>query len=117
MAYDRDNIFAKILRGEIEANVIFENDFVMAFEDVNPKAPVHVLVVPKLEVETVSDFEPEHSEVIAQMILAARTIAIEKGVDESGYRLVINNRDDGGQEIYHVHLHLLGGRRLKWPPG
>ncbi len=117
MAYDKENIFAKILRGEIEANVIFENDFVMAFEDVAPKAPVHILIVPKLEVETISDFKEEHREVIGEMILAARSIAITKGIDESGYRLVINTRDDGGQEIYHVHLHLLGGRRLKWPPG
>lgn len=89
----------------------------VAFEDINPKAPVHILIVPKAEVATVNDFTPDQASLIGEMVLAAQQIAKEKGVSESGYRLVMNTMDDAGQEIYHVHLHLLGGRRLKWPPG
>ncbi|HEB84800.1 MAG TPA: histidine triad nucleotide-binding protein [Bacteroidetes bacterium] len=117
MAYDPDNVFAKILRREIPADVVFENDFVMAFEDINPQAPVHILIVPKADVATVDDFTEEHRELIGEMILAAKAIAREKGISETGYRLVLNTRQNGGQDVYHVHLHLIGGRRMTWPPG
>ncbi|MDP8205642.1 MAG: histidine triad nucleotide-binding protein [Candidatus Electryonea clarkiae] len=117
MEYDSNGIFAKILRGEIPTNSVYENENVLAFEDINPKAPVHILIIPKADVPTVNEFGPEHKEMIGDMILAAKEIAAEKGIAESGYRMVINTLDDGGQELYHVHLHLLGGRRMKWPPG
>ncbi len=117
MDYDKDNIFAKILRKEIPANIVFENDFVMAFEDVRPQAPVHVLIIPKAEVPSVNELEDEHKIYIGEMVLAAKAVAKKLGIAENGYRLVFNTYDDGGQEIYHIHLHLLGGRRMKWPPG
>lgn len=117
MKYDSDGIFAKIIRREIPADIVYESDNVMAFADINPKAPVHILIVPKLEVPTVNDFTAEHAQVIGEMVLAAQQIAKDKGIDQSGYRLVFNTLEDGGQEIYHVHMHLMGGRRLKWPPG
>lgn len=117
MQYDDNGIFAKIIRKEIPANIVFESDNVLAFEDINPKAPVHILIVPKLPVATVNDFETDHAAIIGELVLAARQIAKDKGIDEKGYRLVFNTLDDGGQEIYHVHLHLMGGRRMAWPPG
>lgn len=117
MKYDPEGIFSKIIHGEIKANIVFESDKILAFEDVNPKAPVHILIVPKAQIATVNDFKPEDAQMIGEMVLAARQIAEEKGISQSGYRLVINTLADAGQEIFHVHLHLLGGRRLKWPPG
>ncbi len=117
MEYDKDGIFAKIIRKEIPANIVFETDNVLAFEDINPKAPVHILIVPKTEVATVNDFEDNDAQVIGEMVLAAKQIAKDQGVDQSGYRLVINTLEDAGQEIFHVHMHLFGGRRMTWPPG
>ena len=117
MEYDDNGIFAKIIRKEIPANIVFESDSVLAFEDINPKAPVHILIVPKLKVATVNDFEDEHAAIIGELVLTAKKIAKEKGIADKGYRLVFNALEDGGQEIFHVHLHLLGGRRMAWPPG
>lgn len=117
MEYDKDGIFAKIIRKEIPANIVFESDSVLAFEDINPKAPVHILIVPKTDVATVNDFEDNDAQVIGEMVLAAKQIAKDQGVDQSGYRLVINTLEDAGQEIFHVHMHLFGGRRMTWPPG
>jgi histidine triad (HIT) family protein len=117
MEYDKNGVFAKIIRREIPANIVYETDDVLAFDDINPKAPVHVLIIPKLEVATVNDFEDGHKNVIGEMFLAAKQIAKDKGIEESGYRLVVNTLDDAGQEVYHVHMHMLGGRRMTWPPG
>ncbi len=117
MDYDAGNIFAKIIRKEIPAEIVFENEQVVAFEDINPVAPIHILVIPKVEIPTINECQEEHKEIIGEMVLVAKKIAEEKGFAENGYRLVINTMDDGGQEIYHLHLHLLGGRRHKWPPG
>lgn len=117
MQYDPDGIFAKIIRREIKANIVYETDTILAFDDINPMAPVHILIVPKAELATVNDFGPEHAQLIGEMVLAAKQIAREKGIDQRGYRLVFNTLDDAGQEISHVHLHLLGGRLMKWPPG
>jgi histidine triad (HIT) family protein len=117
MEYDKNGVFAKIIRKEIPANIVYESDTVLAFDDINPKAPVHVLIIPKSEVPTVNDLNSDHKDIIGDMVLAAKEIAKEKGVDESGYRLVFNTLDDAGQEVYHVHMHMLGGRRMTWPPG
>lgn len=117
MEYDDNGIFAKIIRKEIPANIVFENDSVLAFEDINPKAPVHILIVPKMKIATVNEFTDGDAEMIGKLVLAATHIAKERGISEKGYRLVFNALEDGGQEIYHVHLHLLGGRRMAWPPG
>ena len=113
-----ETIFSKIIRKEIPANIVFENDKVLAFRDINPKAPVHILIIPKLEIDKIQNFDlPGNSELLASLFDAAQKIALSEGVDKSGYRLVINNGDDGGQEVHHLHIHLLGGRKMTWPPG
>ena len=117
MKYDDSNIFAKILRKEIPADVVYEDDKVLAFNDINPQAPVHILIIPKVDVATVHDVVPEHNEYLGAMIAAAQKIAGERGISESGYRLVINCREGAGQTVFHLHMHLLGGRPLLWPPG
>jgi len=113
-----ETIFSKIIRKEIPANIVFENDEVLAFRDINPKAPVHILIIPKLEIDKIQNFDlPKNPELLASLFDAAQKIAVSEGVDKSGYRLVINNGDDGGQEVHHLHIHLLGGRKMTWPPG
>lgn len=117
MTYDENGIFAKIIRKEIPAKIVYETENVLAFEDVNPKAPVHVLIVPKLRVMSVDDLADEHAQVMGELLLAARNIARELGVNEHGYRLVINTNANAGQEVFHLHVHLLAGRKMTWPPG
>ena len=90
----------------------------MKFQNINPQAPVHILIIPKIEIPKVTDLNgKEHASLLGEMIDAANKLAKENGIDESGFRLVLNCGDNGGQEVYHLHLHLLGGRRMKWPPG
>lgn len=112
-------IFSKIIRKEIPAEIVFENDKVLAFNDINPQAPVHVLIIPKItEIESTKDIDPtKHSELLASLFEAANQIARELGVSETGFRLVLNCGADAGQDVYHLHFHLLGGRKMKWPPG
>ena len=117
MPYDDNGIFAKIIRKEIPAKIVHETDTVLAFEDINPKAPTHILIVPKLAVETVNDLQTDHAQVIGEMVLVARDIAAQVGVSEKGYRLVINTNSDAGQEIFHLHMHMFAGRKMTWPPG
>ncbi|MGQ9887813.1 MAG: histidine triad nucleotide-binding protein [Aggregatilineales bacterium] len=105
-------IFSKIIAGEIPADIVYKDDRVTAFKDINPRAPVHILIVPNKEIPTVNDVTPEDEGVLGHMLVVAKQIAYDQGIAESGYRLIINCRDDGGQEIYHLHMHLLGGRRL-----
>ena len=113
-----ETIFSRIIRKEIPANIVFENDEVLAFRDINPKAPVHILIIPKLEIDKIQNFDlPKNPELLASLFDAAQKIAVSEGIDKSGYRLVINNGDDGGQEVHHLHIHLLGGRKMTWPPG
>lgn len=112
MNYDRDNVFAKILRGEIPCDKVYEDDQVLAFRDIRPAAPVHILIVPKQEIATVNDLTAADAERVGQMVLVAQRIAREQGVAESGYRLVMNCNRDAGQEVFHLHLHLLAGRPL-----
>jgi histidine triad (HIT) family protein len=108
-----ENIFSKIINHELPADIVYEDDEVMAFRDINPQAPVHVLVVPKIEIATVNDIKPEQAVLIGKMVLAAQKIAVDEGVAEDGYRLVINCNRHGCQEVFHLHLHLLGGRQLR----
>jgi len=110
----QDCIFCKIARGEIPAEIVYQNDTVVAFKDIRPQAPVHVLVIPREHISTWND-DTDH--VIVALWQAVRTLARDLGIHESGYRVVANCNRDGGQEVFHVHLHLLGGRPLKWPPG
>jgi histidine triad (HIT) family protein len=105
-------VFSKIISGEIPAAIVFQDERVTAFEDINPQAPVHILIVPNKEIATVNDVTPEDEGTLGHMLVVARQLARENGIAESGYRLIINCRDDAGQEVYHLHMHLLGGRRL-----
>ena len=111
-------IFSKIISKEIPADIVFESANVLAFKDINPKAPVHVLIIPKLEIPKVTDINgSEHATLLGEMINAANKIAKDFGIADDGFRLVFNCGDNGGQEVYHLHLHLLGGRKMSWPPG
>lgn len=112
-----DDLFLKIVSREIPADIIFENDDVLAFRDLNPQAPLHVLIIPKNRIRTINDMQPQDAEIFGKLFLAARDIAAEHGVAEDGYRVVMNCNAHGGQSVFHVHLHLLGGRVFKWPPG
>lgn len=112
-----DCLFCKISQKEIPAEVVYEDDHILAFRDIRPRAPVHILIIPKLHLATANEIEPEHSALIGQMVYVAKLLAIENEVDESGYRLVMNCNKDSGQEVFHLHLHLLAGRHMTWPPG
>lgn len=105
-------IFARIISGELPASIVYQDDLVTAFRDIDPAAPVHILIVPNKVIPTVNDLTPDDERMAGRMLLAARTIAEQEGIAESGYRLIINCNRDGGQEVYHLHMHLLGGRRL-----
>jgi len=112
-----DCLFCRIVRRELPARIIFENERLLAFEDIRPKAPVHVLVIPKDHFASLND-APEGAEaLLGEILLRAREIARETGIGESGYRIVLNTARDSGQEVFHIHFHILGGRRLAWPPG
>ena len=111
------SIFDRIIAREIPADIVYEDDHTIAFRDINPQAPVHVLVVPKAPVVNVATAADDDLETLGRVLLAAREVAVRTGVDETGFRLVINNGPDAGQEVMHLHAHLLGGRGLGWPPG
>lgn len=110
-------LFCKIVDGAIPAKKVYEDDDVFAFHDINPQAPVHVLIIPKEHYAKVSDLDGKQTVVIGSLFHAANRIATELGIAESGYRLVINNGRDANQTVWHIHLHLLGGRSMGWPPG
>ncbi len=110
-------IFEKIAARQIPAKIIHETDDFLAFHDVNPQAPVHVLIVPKRLIPRLAEGAASDAELLGRMLLAGREIAQQLGVAESGYRLVINNGRDAGESVPHLHMHLLGGRNLAWPPG
>jgi len=108
-----DCLFCKIVDREIPGDVVFEDDLLLAFRDINPQAPVHLLIIPKRHVATVNEVDSGDAELLGQLLLRARALAAEEGIDEAGYRLIINCNGEGGQTVYHLHLHLLGGRQLK----
>ncbi len=112
-----DTLFGRIIRGEIPANIVHEDNDILAFHDIDPQAPVHILVIPKRAIETLNDLTDGDAELVGRMILAARRIAADLGLAEDGYRLVFNCNRHGGQSVDHIHLHLLAGRQLTWPPG
>lgn len=112
-----ETIFSKIIRREIPANIVYEDEHVLAFRDIQPQAPVHVLFVPKRAVPTLNDLGPEDGDLVGKLVLAAAAFAKREGFAEAGYRTVFNCNPDGGQSVYHIHLHLLAGRQLTWPPG
>jgi histidine triad (HIT) family protein len=112
-----EDLFLKIISREIPADIVYEDDDVLAFRDVNPQAPLHVLIIPKVHIRTINDIQPQNAELFGKLFLAARDIAAQQGVAEDGYRVVMNCNSAAGQTVFHVHLHLLGGRQLGWPPG
>ncbi|MFT4977197.1 MAG: histidine triad (HIT) family protein [Myxococcota bacterium] len=117
MEGDFVTIFARIISGEIPADKVYEDEHVVAFRDVNPQAPVHVLVVPREPLVSVAHAQPADAELLGRLLLAAARVAEELGLAEGGYRLVTNVGRHGGQSVFHLHIHLLGGRQLGWPPG
>ena len=109
-------LFEKIIAREIPADIVYEDDLVLGFKDINPQAPTHVLVIPKKPIPRIAEADPEDHQVLGHLLLKAREVAAELNL-ENGYRLVINNGPDGGESVPHLHLHILGGRALNWPPG
>jgi histidine triad (HIT) family protein len=112
-----DTLFAKIIRREIPADIVYEDDGVLAFRDINPQAPVHVLFIPKTPVATLNELTDADALGVGKLVLAAARYARSEGFAEKGYRCVINCNQDGGQTVFHLHLHLLAGRAMHWPPG
>lgn len=112
-----DTIFAKIIRREIPADIVYEDDQVLAFRDVAPQAPVHIVIIPKKPIVSLLDTQPDDTLLLGQLMAAAVHVARTLGLDKTGFRVVVNTGRDGGQTVDHLHLHLLGGRPLGWPPG
>jgi histidine triad (HIT) family protein len=112
-----DCLFCKIAAGEMDADIVFQDDEVVAFRDINPQAPTHILIVPRRHIPTLNDLAEEDAPLIGRLSLVARDLAASEGIAEDGYRVVMNCMEGAGQSVWHIHLHLLGGRSLGWPPG
>ena len=112
-----DCLFCKILEGEIQADIVFQNDDVLAFRDVNPKAPTHILIIPRMHISTINDLAENHELIMGKLFSVAKIIAAQEGVSDDGYRLVVNCNEKAGQTVFHIHMHLLAGRSMSWPPG
>ena len=112
-----DCIFCKIASGSVKAVVVYADDRVIAFDDIKPRAPVHVVIVPRRHIGMLSELEEKDAGLLGELLMAAKKIAEEKGIAGSGYRIVANCGKDAGQEVPHIHIHLLGGRKFAWPPG
>ncbi len=108
----QETIFSKIIRREIPADILYQDELVTAFRDINPRAPTHILIVPNVLIPTVNDVEPEHEQALGRMYTVARKLAADAGIAQSGYRLIMNCNEHGGQEVYHIHMHLVGGKAL-----
>ncbi len=117
MSQTNDTIFGKIIRKEIPADVVFESERVLAFRDISPQAPTHILIIPKKHMKDLSAAQPEDGGILGELLLTAAQIAKQQGLDESGYRVVINNGQGAGQTVFHLHVHLLARRKFAWPPG
>ncbi len=112
-----DCLFCKIVAGDIAADIVYESDTAIAFRDLNPQAPTHVLIVPRQHIATINDIDDEHQALVGSLFAAAKSIAANEGLSDDGYRVVMNCNEAAGQTVFHIHLHLLGGRTLTWPPG
>jgi len=112
-----DCLFCKMVNGEIKPDVVYEDEQLLAFRDVNPQAPVHILLIPKRHISTLNDLSESDDALLGSMLRVAAQIADSEGIAEQGYRTLINCNADGGQTVFHIHLHLLGGRAMRWPPG
>ena len=115
--YDEKNVFARILRREIPADIVHEDERCLAFRDVSPQAPTHVLVIPKRAIAKLGDASQSDRELLGHLLLVAAEVARREGLDEKGFRVVVNNGAGAGQSVFHLHVHVLGGRELRWPPG
>jgi histidine triad (HIT) family protein len=111
-----ETIFSKIIRKEIPAEIVYEDDLALAFRDVQPQAPVHILIIPKKPIESIATATTEDTALLGHLLLIVKRVATQEGL-ENGYRVVINTGEDGGQTVFHLHLHLLGKRSMSWPPG
>ena len=111
------SIFKKIIDKEIPAKIVYEDDICLAFHDISPAAPTHVLLIPKKEIRSMAEVTPEDQAILGHMMVQIPMIAKELGIAEDGFRTVINTNDMGGQEVYHLHMHIMGGREMQWPPG
>jgi histidine triad (HIT) family protein len=114
---NESTIFDKIINKEIPADIVFENEHVLGFNDINPQAPIHVLFIPKIRINTINDINDDQVELVGQLFLAVRDYAKQIGEDEAGYRVVMNCNENGQQTVYHIHLHFIAGRHMEWPPG
>ncbi len=112
-----DCLFCKIVAGDIPGSIVHRDEHLLAFKDINPQAPLHVLIVPRRHIASLNDLGPEDDDLVGEMVRRAAAIAREHGCADSGYRTVFNCNADAGQTVFHIHLHVLGGRRLSWPPG
>lgn len=112
-----DCLFCKMVSGDIQPNVVYEDDDVLAFRDLNPQAPTHILVIPKRHISTLNDLESGDEALMGNLVLTAARIAEKEGIAEAGYRTLLNCNAEAGQTVFHIHLHLLGGRPMGWPPG
>ncbi|MDZ7261590.1 MAG: histidine triad nucleotide-binding protein [candidate division KSB1 bacterium] len=110
-------VFCNIVSGKLSSDVLYQGEDIIAFRDINPQAPSHILIIPKKHIPTVNDLQPTDAELLGKMILVARDLAQQEGIAERGFRLIINCNRESGQAVYHLHLHLIGGRRMRWPPG
>lgn len=110
-------IFCKMVDGEIQPDVVYEDEDILAFRDANPQSPTHVLLIPKEHIATTNDLDDHNVDIVGRLYLAARQVAADEGIAERGYRMVMNCNPEAGQSVYHIHLHLLGGRPMNWPPG
>lgn len=117
MTSSPDCLFCKIVAGKINADIVHEDDSVIAFRDINPQAPTHVLIIPRKHVATINDLTEREAGDVGRIFLAAKEVARMEGLEERGYRVVMNCMEGAGQSVFHIHLHLLGGRPLRWPPG
>jgi histidine triad (HIT) family protein len=112
-----DCLFCRVANGELPTEIIYEDDDILAFRDINPQAPTHALVIPKRHIDSINHATPDDAELLGRMVLAAKEVAAQEGLHDAGYRLVFNINNHGGQTVYHIHLHVLGGRQMTWPPG
>ncbi len=113
----RDCLFCKVLAGDIPAEIVYESESAIGFRDINPQAPTHVLVIPRQHIATINDLEAADTGLVGELFLAAKAIAAHEGLADAGYRVVMNCNEGAGQSVFHIHLHVLGGRRMSWPPG